>query len=260
MKTEKFSPSEIAITPRFRGVDASKVQQIAESISGIGLQTPITVRWNTDADGDQIVLVAGAHRLAACKLLDFPLIECVVFEGSEHDARLWEIAENLHRAELTVQERAEHISEWIKLVNEQSAQVAPKGPTGHRPQSGINAATRELGIDRTEAQRAVKIAGIAPEAKVAAVDAGINDNQSALLRVAKERSPADQLAAIEREKSLADSKKANRVTDQIIVERRIEAIKEWLAARLDVTELHDLGEMLAGIADPISRALMREAA
>ena len=81
-----------------------------------------------------------------------------------------------------------------------------------------------------------------------------------MLRVEKERSPADQLAAIEREKSLADSKKANRVTDQIIVERRIEGIKEWLAARLDVTELHDLGEMLAGIADPISRALIREAA
>ncbi len=34
--------------------------------------------------------------------------------------------------------------------------------------SGINAAGRDLGIDGTEAQRAVKIASIAPEAKEAA--------------------------------------------------------------------------------------------
>ena len=36
----------------------------------------------------------------------------------------------------------------------------------HQP-SGINAATRELGIDRTEAQRAVKIDGLTDEAKQA---------------------------------------------------------------------------------------------
>lgn len=35
---------------------------------------------------------------------------------------------------------------------------------------------------------------------------------------------------------------------------------EWLARRLDVTEMHDLGEMLAGLCDPLSKALMREAA
>ena len=33
-------------------------------------------------------------------------------------------------------------------------------------------ATRELGIERTKAQRAVKVAGLAPEAKQAARDAG----------------------------------------------------------------------------------------
>lgn len=34
--------------------------------------------------------------------------------------------------------------------------------------SGINAAVRNPGIDRTEAQRSIKIASIAPEAKQAA--------------------------------------------------------------------------------------------
>jgi hypothetical protein len=103
----------------------------------------------------------------------------VQVEGDETDARLWEIAENLHRAELTVSERAEHIAEWVRLTNEkmeqQPAQVAPPvRKHGHaQPGSGINAAVRELGIDRTEAQRAVKIASIAPEAKEAARVAGL---------------------------------------------------------------------------------------
>ena len=40
------------------------------------------------------------------------------------DAWLWEIAENLHRAEMTVQERADHIAEWVKLVEEKVRQLA----------------------------------------------------------------------------------------------------------------------------------------
>ena len=95
-------------------------------------------------------------------------------------ARLREIAENLHRAELTALERAEHIAEWVRLTEQKQkgAETAGAGCAGsrkdgrragpqHKP-SGINAATRELGIDRSEAQRAVKIAGIAEEAKRAA--------------------------------------------------------------------------------------------
>jgi len=85
-----------------------------------------------------------------------------------------------------VQERAEHIAEWVKLTGEKQAQVAPvstRGRTeGRGNQGGINAAVRDLGIDRTEAQRAVKIASLAPEAKEAPQAASLDDNQSALLR------------------------------------------------------------------------------
>jgi ParB family chromosome partitioning protein len=59
-----------------------------------------------------------------------------------------------------VQERADHIAEWVRLTGEQKgAQVAPPG--GKQPHDkGIKAATRELGIDRSEAQRACKIAAM----------------------------------------------------------------------------------------------------
>jgi ParB family chromosome partitioning protein len=58
-----------------------------------------------------------------------------------------------------VQERAEHISEWVRLTDSHAAQVAPHCKPGQKP-GGINAAVRELGIDRSEAQRACKIAAM----------------------------------------------------------------------------------------------------
>lgn len=54
------------------------------------------------------------------------------------------------------------------------AQLAPlDAPHARgRESKGINAASRDLGIDRTEAQRSVKVASLTPEAKQAAIDAG----------------------------------------------------------------------------------------
>jgi hypothetical protein len=59
-------------------------------------------------------------------------------------------------------EHDEHVAEWIRITeSSKSAQIAPKSKTDSNPkgsgrnESGINAATRELGIERTKAQRAV---------------------------------------------------------------------------------------------------------
>jgi ParB family chromosome partitioning protein len=69
-------------------------------------------------------------------------------------------------------ERSEHIAEWVRLTDAKPAQLAQVSAKGGRGiEGGLSAATRELGIDRTEAQRAVKVASIAPEAKAAAIAA-----------------------------------------------------------------------------------------
>jgi hypothetical protein len=93
------------------------------------------------------------------------------------------------------------IPEWVRLTEErQSAQVAPNESKrtdgrGHRQQGGINAAVLELGIDRTEAQRAVKIADLSMEAKEAAPTTDLHKNQSALLQASK-AAPAEAATAI----------------------------------------------------------------
>jgi hypothetical protein len=64
------------------------------------------------------------------------------------------------------------------------AQVAPldKPHDRGRPNQGINAATRELGIDRTEAQRSVRLPPLAG-GKSQSPNLRLNNNESALLKV-----------------------------------------------------------------------------
>ncbi|VTZ27245.1 conserved hypothetical protein [Methylocella tundrae] len=132
----------------------------------------------------QYALVAGAHRLAAAKKLGWSEIPCLtLYDEPDEQARLWEIAENLHRAELTALERSELISEWIGLTDKVGQLAPPLG--GIQPNDkGVRRAVRELGIERTEARRSDKIAGLSPEAKAAAREVGLDDNQSALLTAA----------------------------------------------------------------------------
>src|SRR5262249_52007282 len=155
-------PREIVVGHRARDLNLAAVERLKESITKLGgIKTPLSVRLISEEEGWG--LVAGRHRLQAAIELGMDRVPVREENGTELDARLWEIAENLHRAELTDLEEKEHIAEWIRLSEERErikAQVAPmKKPHDRgRPNQGINAASRELGIERTEAQRAVKVA------------------------------------------------------------------------------------------------------
>jgi hypothetical protein len=77
------------------------------------------------------------------------------------------------RAELTAQERADNIARWVSLTGEKiGASCTNSSKPG--PKGAIRAAERELGVEHTEAARSIKIASIAPEAKHAARDAGLD--------------------------------------------------------------------------------------
>ena len=113
-------PGDIIVGDRLRALDRDSVERLKESISWIGLRTPISVRSSEQG----WTLVSGRHRMEACIELGMDEIPVVAETVSELDARLWEIAENLHPAELTALERAEHISQWIRLRN-QTAESQP---------------------------------------------------------------------------------------------------------------------------------------
>jgi len=99
MELLRLDPDDIEIGAARRTTDPGKVAALAASMKEIGLQTPISV-WVTD-DNQWVHLVAGRHRLEAAKRLGWDRIDCIVVALDERKRRMWEISENLHRAELT---------------------------------------------------------------------------------------------------------------------------------------------------------------
>ncbi|HQS50035.1 MAG TPA: ParB N-terminal domain-containing protein [Xanthobacteraceae bacterium] len=211
-----------------RAIRDEAVAALMESIKSIGMRTPISVRPAKNVmDIDGIiydaadVLVTGGHRLEAVKRLGWETIEAFVGDVDEDDAELWEIAENLHRADLTALERDEQIARWVDLTADKLAQSGPVyGGRGN--EGGLRAASRELGVGRSDAQRAIKTAALTEEAKEAAREAGLDDNRTALLEAAKAE-PARQASII---RDMAEKKSSG-----IDAELRKEAARN-IAARL----------------------------
>jgi hypothetical protein len=78
---------------------------------------------------------------------------------------------------------------------------------GRGKEGGESLAARDLGITREEVRRAKAIASLAEQTKQAARDAGLDDNQSALLKAARAPTPEAQVAV------LAGIQKRGRVAD-----------------------------------------------
>jgi hypothetical protein len=190
---------DIDIPDSRREVNAAAVKRLADSIDKIGLRHPITVREK----GDRYILVAGRHRLEAYRKMGIEHIPATICKMTNDDARLWEIAENLHRAELTKLERDDNIADWIKITERISGQNVRKLDGPGRPESGVSLAARELNVPgetdeakRKFAERSLKVSSLSDAAKEAARETGMDNNRSALLDAASKPSVAEQVAAI----------------------------------------------------------------
>jgi ParB-like chromosome segregation protein Spo0J len=188
----------ITVGLRHRAICEDSVAALADSMEAIGLRTPISI--SCSEDGAELRLVAGAHRLAAAQRLGWSTIECIVdFDTDEVDAELWEIDENLQRAELSALERDQHIARRIVLVALKVRQLDEPLPGGKQPtEKGQAKAARELGISEPDVRRAVKVASLSDEAKQVAREVGLDDNRSALLAAAKHEAASDQVAELRR--------------------------------------------------------------
>jgi ParB/RepB/Spo0J family partition protein len=192
----------IVVDGKRRPLDEKKVRAIAASMEMVGLQTPITVReWKK-----KVILVTGGHRLAAAKQLGWKAIPSIALASDKIQTRIWQIVENLCRAELTALERAELTEELRQLVRRQVGQVAPPG--GHQPQdTGINKTAKALGLTKEEIRRSKAIARLSAKAKAKVRKLGLDDNQRVLLEIAKLPTPNEQLRAV---KEIVEQKRAAR--------------------------------------------------
>ncbi len=103
---DRIDISEIIIPKSHR--EPKRVESLAESIKHVGQINAIIVR-------DDMQLIAGGRRLAACKLLGLTEIVASILSVSDIDAELMEIDENLERHELTVLQRGEQMARRKEL-------------------------------------------------------------------------------------------------------------------------------------------------
>jgi ParB family transcriptional regulator, chromosome partitioning protein len=123
MSAEPFIPPAPVVVPRqsteieiasidagdrLRPVDRAAVEALAASFVDVGQRQPITIRQGED---NRVLLVAGAHRVAAAQLLGWETIRAEWLDVGATEARLVEIDENLIRAELTALDRAVFLAE-----------------------------------------------------------------------------------------------------------------------------------------------------
>jgi hypothetical protein len=166
---EKTRVPSIVVQPRLRRPSDSAIERMAQSLGEIGLITPIAVRVvdEMEINGEVVcgvpVLIHGATRLAAAALLGWEFIDTQIVEADDIDARLAEIAENLHREELTVQERAEHLARRKDIYIARHPETRQGSAGGHGKHgsatdklSFAGDTASKTGMDERSIQRAVR--------------------------------------------------------------------------------------------------------
>lgn len=149
---------EIEVGQRLRSYDGDKVLALMESIQELGLRTPISVAREGEA---RYRLVAGLHRLEACRRLGWENIDVVQVDGlDEIDQQMWEIDENLVRAELSEGERSEHLLRRKRLFDLKREQKRLSGEAASvRPQHEIGFATdtaERTGLTKRHINRSIR--------------------------------------------------------------------------------------------------------
>lgn len=168
MKTTLIPIDSIVVGERQRALSADAVERLAVSMKEIGLRSPITIRVVDDfvstegeiSDGVP-VLVAGAHRHAAAKVLGWTHIDCIDADDDAITAEMWEIAENLHRCDLSKEQRDEHLRRYAELiearreVSRQNGVKPETGPNGGRPEGVAREVSEKTGVKLRTVQRAL---------------------------------------------------------------------------------------------------------
>ncbi|MBX8802525.1 ParB/RepB/Spo0J family partition protein [Ochrobactrum sp. MR28] len=195
---------QILVGDRLRHIDDDHALVIGLSMLEHGQQTPITVRA-TPAAEHAYTLVAGGHRYRGAELNEWEEIDVIVVKANGVEAQRLEIAENLHRNELSVIDRAIFVQTYRELYEEQHGTINSKGgrPKNEDKLSPLYEGTfsetvaMRLGLHPKAVKRLDQISRyLHPDVRAAIRGTDIADNQSALLKLAKLEPTKQRQAAI----------------------------------------------------------------
>ncbi|MBW4671221.1 MAG: ParB N-terminal domain-containing protein [Cyanomargarita calcarea GSE-NOS-MK-12-04C] len=210
---------EIKIGANRRPLSDDTVTELMKSIDANGLLNPITIDRKRN-------LIAGLHRLTACKQLGLKKIECnIVNYQDAEQARLAEIDENLIRNELKAFERSELLLERIEIL-ERMGRRAKAGDNQHTLKGGEMISpplktnleiAKEIGYSERTLQQGLQIArDTHPEVKKIIKGTAIAERHTELLKVAragsKERASAEEAEkAVEQALAKGDNAEAEKL-------------------------------------------------
>jgi ParB-like chromosome segregation protein Spo0J len=198
MQVRRIPIADIIIDNDVRQPNEDDIAEKMKSFDSIGMLTPITVKQEDDGPH----LIAGRQRYETAKRLGWKYIHAAFFEGDDIDAKIWTRRENLDRLNYTALEKFEAIAETAQL--EASRISRQKVAKGHgRPESAFKTAVRSLRSAGKTAQartktgeHALKVSRLPEEVKEKIKAQGLDDKPSALLEIAREKSPETQLEKI----------------------------------------------------------------
>jgi ParB-like chromosome segregation protein Spo0J len=236
-RVHKIAIDDIIVPPARRGINEEAVEGLVASMDKLGLQTPITVY--RDEKTGQPTLSVGGQRLEAARRLGWTFIPAIIVAWEPEQRRRWELSENVDRAELTALERADQIAELIKLEvrpspDEKLTQAVSVLKGGRGKKGGTRHAAKKLGLNREEARRSVKIAGLPVEAKKFAEKHGLANNLGVLQKAAEAKDPLIYLEheVVRREKLATEAKRET--------ENATEEYVNWLLEHADDEDIAKL--------------------
>ncbi len=235
----------VSIHSNRRPLNDKKVAELMQSIKANGLLNPITIDQNLN-------LIAGLHRLTACKLLGLEKIEYTIVTCEDEDhARLAEIDENLIRNELEALERNELWLERDKIL-ERMGLRAQSGENQYTKKGGESISpppktTEELaqvaGYNKRTYQLGKQIAkNIDPEVKEVIKTTPIRKNHSALLKIAragsKEREEAELAElAVEEAKGKEEQQELERLAKLAASAREQQKLQQLMVLHSTTAEI-----------------------
>jgi len=196
--TKRLPVADILIGTRWRTPTAKQIAIMRESLRENGLLAPIGVRLVNEENGESRstwVLVYGATRLVAAREEGWSKIEARILEGPEITFEMAELAENLHRGELSKLERDRQIARYVELCSSMGILRGDRAKIGRgRPEGGLRAAARNLDIAESTARGAMEAATITEPAAAIVTELGLADNPAAYRAVAAEPTAKAQIA------------------------------------------------------------------
>lgn len=235
---QKVKIDKIIVNKRKR--TTKDIKELAESIKEIGLLNPITL--NKD-----LVLIAGFHRLQACKQLEWKEVPAIIINAENLTAELAEIDENLVRIYLTALENAEQLKrrkEIYELLHSKSkpenikAQNLPKRKdfVSEKSKTFVEDAAQKMGKSTRSIQQDIQIASNIPEEiKQKIKGSELENKKSELLEIAKQK-PEKQKEIVEKIKSGKAKNVKSAIYQNLQNETKSEEKQEEILISIEVYE------------------------